>query len=81
MPVERVMQLADLLSGYDVGLMTKAGLIDGTIYRDQLEDSIRSAAGIEEGKKINYVSMTKYSKVPAKAYRWPRKIEDRRSLR
>ncbi len=65
-PVERVMQLADSLSGYDAVRMTNAGLIDGTIYRDQLEDSIRSAAGIEEGKKINYVSMTKYSKVPQK---------------
>jgi protease IV len=65
-PVERIMQLADSLSGYDAVLMTKAGLIDGTIYRDQLEDSIRSAAGIEEGKKINFVSMTKYSKVPEK---------------
>jgi protease-4 len=65
-PVERVMQLADSLSGYDALLMTKAGLIDGTIYRDQLEDSIRSAAGIEEGKKIDFVSMTKYSKVPEK---------------
>ena len=65
-PVERVMQLADSLSGYDAVLLTSAGLIDGTIYRDQLEDSIRSAAGIEEGKKINYVSMTKYSKVPQK---------------
>ncbi len=65
-PVERVMQLADSLSGYDAVLMTNTGLIDGTIYRDQLEDSIRSAAGIEEGKKINYVSMTKYSKVPEK---------------
>jgi protease-4 len=60
------MQLADSLTGYNAVQMTTTGLIDGTIYRDQLEDSIRSAAGIEEGKKINYVSMTKYSKVPQK---------------
>jgi protease-4 len=60
------MQLADSLSGYNLPLMKSAGLIDGTIYRDQLDDSIRSAAGIEAGKKINYVSMTKYSNVPAK---------------
>jgi len=63
---ERVIQLADSLSGYNLPLMKSAGLIDGTIYRDQLDDSIRSAAGIEAGKKINYVSMTKYSNVPAK---------------
>lgn len=65
-PVERVMSLADSLAGYDPVLMTDAGLIDGTLYRDQLEDSIRAAAGIDEGKKINYVSMSKYTKVPVK---------------
>ncbi len=63
---ERVMEVADSLSGYDLIRMTREGFIDGTIYRDQLEDSIRSAADIDEGKKINYVSMTKYSKVPVK---------------
>ncbi len=65
-PVERVMSLADSLAGYDPVLMTDAGLIDGTLYRDQLEDSIRAAAGIDEGKKINYVSMSKYTKVQVK---------------
>ncbi|MDF1559824.1 MAG: signal peptide peptidase SppA [Bacteroidales bacterium] len=65
-PADRVMQLADSLAGYDVARMAEAGMIDGTIYRDQLEDSIRVAAGIEEDKKINYVPMTKYSKVTIK---------------
>ncbi len=65
-PVESVMQMADSLSGLNLALMKSAGLIDGTLYRDQLEDSIRSTAGIEADKKINYVSMTKYSKVPEK---------------
>ena len=65
-PVEKVMSLADSLAGYDPAMMTAAGLIDGPLYRDQLEDSIRSAADIEEGKKISYVSMSKYSKVPVK---------------
>lgn len=65
-PVERVMSLADSLAGYDAGLMTAAGLIDGTLYRDQLEDTIRKVADIAEGKEISYVSMTKYSKSPAK---------------
>lgn len=63
---ERVMQLADSMAGFNIALMEREGLIDGMIYRDQLEDSIRLSAGIEEGKKINYVSMTKYSKVPEK---------------
>jgi len=63
---ERVMQLADSMAGFDLVTMTGAGMIDGTIYRDQLEDSIRIAAGIEEGAKINFVSMNKYSKVSEK---------------
>jgi len=65
-PVARVMSLADSLGGYDPALMTSAGMLDGSIYRDQLEDSIRAAAGIEEGKKINYISMSKYTNAPAK---------------
>lgn len=63
---EQVMNLADSMSGYDAALLTSAGLIDGTIYRDQMEDSIRVAAGISADKKINYVSMSKYAKVPVK---------------
>jgi protease-4 len=63
---KRVMQLADSLAGYDLAKMTNEGLIDGAIYRDQLEDSIRKVARIEEKKKINYVSMTKYTNVPDK---------------
>jgi protease-4 len=66
LPVETVMQLADSLAGYDLARMTGAGMIDGTLYRDQLEDSIRIAAGIEEDGKINYIPMSKYSKVPVK---------------
>ena len=65
-PAERVMSLADSIAGYNTDMMISAGLIDGPLYRDQLEDSIRSAADIKEGKKINYVTMSKYSKVPVK---------------
>jgi protease-4 len=65
-PAARLMQLADSLAGYNVKLMENARLIDATMYRDQLEDSIRVAAGIDKGKKINYVSMSKYTKVPGK---------------
>lgn len=64
--VERVMSLADSLAGYAPEIMTAAGLIDGPLYRDQLEDTLRKAADIEEGKKINFVSMSKYLKVPVK---------------
>ncbi len=65
-PAHRVMSLADSLAGFDVKRMTEARLIDGTIYRDQLEDSIRVAAGIDEGKEISYVSMSKYTRATVK---------------
>jgi protease-4 len=63
---QRIMELADSLAGYRPELLESAGIIDDMIYRDQLEDSIRMNAGIEHDKKINYVSMAKYSKVPAR---------------
>lgn len=63
-PEKRVNEIADSLLAYDLSRATSLGLIDGTIYRDQLEDSIRAKAGIEKDKKINFVRMTKYSKVP-----------------
>ena len=66
LPVETVNRLADDMAGYDLARMTDAGMIDGTLYRDQMEDSIRVAAGIDEDKKINYVPMSKYSKVTVK---------------
>ncbi len=65
-PAEKIMSLADSLAGYDPVLMTEAGMIDGTLYRDQLEDTIRAAAGIEKEKKISYVSLSKYSNVAVK---------------
>lgn len=65
-PEDKVMSLADSLAGYDPVLMTDAGMIDGTLYRDQLEDTIRAAAGIDKDKKISYVPMSKYSNVAVK---------------
>ncbi|TNF40832.1 MAG: signal peptide peptidase SppA, partial [Bacteroidetes bacterium] len=65
-PAVRVMSLADSLAGYDPVLMTTAGMIDGTLYRDQLDDTIRAAVGIEKDKKISYVSMSRYSNVTVK---------------
>jgi protease-4 len=65
-PAQRIMSLADSLAGYDALRMTRAGIIDGVIYRDQLEDSIRNAIGLEKDKEINYVSMSKYSNTQMK---------------
>ena len=64
LPEKRIREMADSLSSYDLGYVTRQGLIDGALYRDQLEDSIRLAAEIEKDEKINFVTMTKYTKVP-----------------
>jgi protease IV len=64
LPEKRIREMADSLSSYDLGYVTRQGLIDGALYRDQLEDSIRLATEIEKDEKINFVTMTKYTKVP-----------------
>ncbi|HPT12580.1 MAG TPA: signal peptide peptidase SppA [Bacteroidales bacterium] len=62
-PERRLNEIADSLLAYDLSRASALGLIDGTLYRDQLNDSIRIKAGIEKDKKINFVSAAKYSKV------------------
>jgi protease IV len=63
-PEYRLNEIADSLLSYDLGKAARLGMIDGTIYRDQLEDSIRTSAGIGKDKNISYVRLTKYTKVP-----------------
>lgn len=62
----QINRLADQMAGYDVTRMKEEGFIDDLLYRDQMEDSIRSVAGIDSDKEINFVSMAKYSNVPEK---------------
>ncbi len=63
-PESKIREMADNLSSYNLAYIIKEGLLDGTLYRDQLEDSLRVAVSIEEGRKLNMVSMNRYSKVP-----------------
>jgi len=61
---EQLNRLADNLDG---SLATKAlatKLVDGLMFRDQLNDTLKSLSGTSAGKDLNLVSMTKYSKVP-----------------
>lgn len=63
-PEKRIREMADSLSSYSISYMTRQGILDGTMYRDQLDDTIRSATGTKEGKKLSFINMTKYSRVP-----------------
>ena len=61
---EQLNRMADNLDG---SLATKAlatKLVDGLMFRDQLNDTLKSLSGTSAGKDLNLVSMTKYSKVP-----------------
>lgn len=57
-------QLADNLTGYIADDAVKARLVDGMIYRDQIEDTLKLLTGTDPDDDLKMVSMTKYSKVP-----------------
>lgn len=65
-PEQRIREMADSLSAYDLGYVTRQGLLDGTLYRDQLDDSIRVKLSQNKDKKLSFISMSKYSNVPDK---------------
>jgi len=41
----------------------KHNLVDGLIFRDQLNDTLKALTGIADNKQLNLVSMSRYSKV------------------
>jgi protease-4 len=63
-PVGQVNKLADNLTANNAVDALQSGLIDGLIYRDALVDTLKSLSGISSDKKVNYISMSKYSKIP-----------------
>jgi protease-4 len=56
--------LADKLAGYNADGALENRLVDGLMYRDQLNDTLKSLSGLTGDDKINFVPMTKYSRVP-----------------
>jgi protease-4 len=64
MTEERINQLADKLAGTVSTDALDAGLVDGLIFRDQLDDTLKVLSGLTTDDKIAFVSMSKYSKVP-----------------
>lgn len=61
---EQLNNLADKLAGYNAEGALESGLVDGLIFRDQLNDTLKLLSGLKPGDKINFVPMTKYTKVP-----------------
>jgi protease-4 len=61
---EKINSLADNLSVWDAESAVKYNLVDSLIYKDNVLDKLRELTGIKESKKINFVSLAKYNKVP-----------------
>ncbi|HBQ84177.1 MAG: signal peptide peptidase SppA [Bacteroidetes bacterium GWE2_41_25] len=63
-PVEKLRQDADNLTGNLATLAYENNLVDGLMYRDELIDTLKALAGIEKEKELKLVKMTRYVKVP-----------------
>ncbi len=57
-------RIADDLVAYSASGAYKNKLVDGLLYRDALNDTLKILSGLSKKDKINMVSMTRYSKVP-----------------
>jgi protease IV len=56
--------LADNLTSNIAEDALKNRLVDGLMFRDELNDTLKALSGIAKDKDLNLVSMIKYSKVP-----------------
>jgi protease IV len=63
-PLDQVNKLADNLVAYNADDALANKLIDGLIYRDALIDTLKSLSGTARKDKVNYISMSKYSRIP-----------------
>jgi protease-4 len=63
-PAGKLNDLANKLAGYVPESAFKNGLVDGLIYRDALIDTLKVLSGLTTKDKIQFVPMTKYTKVP-----------------
>lgn len=63
-PADKLNSIADNLDGTLASKALETNLVDGLIYRDALNDTLKALSGISKDKDLNLVSMTKYSKVP-----------------
>jgi len=64
--VEKLNEIADNLSLKDVELAETYGLIDGLKYKDEILAELAQRTGKIDDKKIEHISLNKYTKVPDK---------------
>jgi protease IV len=63
-PVNQVNKLADNLVANSAQDALQCKLIDGLLYQDALIDTLKSLSGTSKKNDLNYISMSKYSKIP-----------------
>lgn len=63
-PVDKLNQAADNLTGNLASLAYENKLVDGLLFRDELIDTLKNLAGVEKEKELKLVSMSRYLKVP-----------------
>ncbi len=62
--VEKINYLADNLEIWDAKTTIEHNLIDSLAYKDYILDKLKELTGIDKSKKLNLVSLSKYTKVP-----------------
>jgi protease-4 len=63
LPVDKLNKMADNLVSINVEDALSNSLIDGLIYRDELNDTLKILSGVNSSKDLKFVSMSKYAKV------------------
>lgn len=61
---EKLNSLADNLAGNLASSSLQNGLVDGLLFRDELNDTLKALSGMKKDDKIHFISMSKYTKVP-----------------
>ncbi len=61
---DQINDLADKLAGFVSTSALENKLVDGLLFRDQLNDTLKILSGLTRDDKINFIQMTKYTKVP-----------------
>jgi len=61
---DKLSMVADKLAAFNASGALESGLIDGIMFRDELNDTLKALSGLERDDNVNFVSMTRYTKVP-----------------
>lgn len=62
-PEEKLNLLADNLAGNIASSALENGLVDGLLFRDELNDTLKVLSGLKTDDKIHFISMSKYTRV------------------